>query len=87
MRSEMFEYFRRAEYQVEPIEFQSLDMVFEEEKRAAQALEDMKFRMSGGDDPLCEICNLRHPKLQPNPYKLECEAEEAAIVAEMKAYE
>jgi len=50
-------------------------------------LEDKKFRLSGGDDILCEVCNLKHPKLTTNPYKIECEAKEAAIIAEMKAYE
>ena len=43
--------------------------------------------MSDPSEALCEICNLKHPELKANPFMLEKEAEEAAIIAEMKAYE
>lgn len=61
------------------MDYASLEMIFEEQRRRMHQLEEYKFRQSDSNKaPLCNICSLHHPPLKPNQFVLEQEAHKQA---------
>ena len=67
----MFDYFNEERFSCEPVDYPTIDVIFEEQRRRCQQLEDYKFKMADVGPPLCEICSLDHPPLRPNKFAIE----------------